>query len=384
MLVIEFVIVVFLVLYVVFVWRFTWGWIKTPVFQATNEHLLNISIVVVYRNEADKIKHLLHSLKNLQYPVSQFEIIFVDDHSTDNTTALISEFIVEHNMFSVQMLQLDSKSGKKYGIESAIEHAKYEFIVCTDADCMVPQGWLKEFVGYYQQTHCRIISAPVALCSSETLLGNMQQMEFGTLIAIGAGAIAQRQPIMCNGANLFFEKKTYFDVLSEMRKTYHLLSGDDIFLLQACKKYYGAESIGFVKSSKSIVKTYPVETIQSFFSQRSRWGQKTKYYTDRFTQFIALCVAMVSLGIVALLVLAACSTIQWFVPLFVWGVKLVADFPIIVLWASFIKRKRMLIYYPITAMAYPFYIVFVIVQILFKTNEWKSRSIKNKNATFVK
>lgn len=384
MLVIEFIIVVFLVLYVIFVLRFTWGWIKMPVFQTKNENLSGVSIVVVYRNEADKIVHLLHSLINLQYPVSQFEIIFVDDHSTDNTTTLIRDFFVEHNMFSVQMLQLDSQFGKKYGIECAVGHAKYELIACTDADCVVPQGWLNEFADYYQQTHCRIISAPVTLFSPQTLFGNMQQMEFGTLIAIGAGAIAVNQPVMCNGANICFEKQTYSTLLDEIRKKYHLASGDDIFLLQACKKKYGAESIGFVKSPKSIVQTYPMTTIQSFFSQRSRWGGKTKYYTDRFTQFMALCVVTVSCGIVTLLVLAVCSVVQWLVPLSVWAVKLVVDFPIIALWARFIKQKHILIYYPITAVAYPFYIVGVLILMLFKNSQWKSRSMKNKNAIFAK
>ncbi len=384
-----FLIFPFFLLYVFFILKFTFGWICLHNVEKTiaPTQLPCVSIIVIYRNESHNISTLLHSLEKLNYPPDKFEIVFVDDHSFDNTSDIISAFFEQNKQFRVQLLALGNDIyGKKQGIEKAVYHASYSLIACTDADCIVPENWLYEFVNYYNHHQCRLLSAPIALWSSKTLLEQMQQLEFGSLIATAAGAIAQQQPIMCNGANLFFEKEMYFVLHNEIRKKYHLFSGDDIFLLQACKKHYGATSVGFVKSRGALVQTLPLKKVKDVLSQRTRWGAKTKFYTDRFTQLLALCVAVVSCSILILFVLSCFKVLKWQLPLLLFVLKFLTDFPIMASWTNFIQQKRLLFYYPITAVIYPFYIVIVVCLMFFKNNTWKfrplSKKANDKNATF--
>ena len=116
-----------------------WRVMKDFHISATTLPSAKFSVIIPARNEENNIAALLDSLLAQNYPTELFEIIVVDDHSTDRTAAIVRQYK------QVQLLRLQEdgiNSFKKKAIETGIGAVKNNWIVCTDADCVVNPGWL--------------------------------------------------------------------------------------------------------------------------------------------------------------------------------------------------------------------------------------------------
>ena len=101
-----------------------------------------VSILVPFRNEEENLKDCFSSLQNLQYPKDEFEIIFIDDHSTDRSMDLLKEV-------GMTVLSLgENEFGKKRALSKAIELSRFSTVITLDADSIVPPLWLKSMMDY--------------------------------------------------------------------------------------------------------------------------------------------------------------------------------------------------------------------------------------------
>jgi cellulose synthase/poly-beta-1,6-N-acetylglucosamine synthase-like glycosyltransferase len=112
-----------------------------------------------------------------------------------------------------------------------------------------------------------------------------QTLEFISLIGSGAGAIGLKHPIMCNGANLAYEKSVFKEKMLEKK----FVSGEDVFLLHNLKKEYRDEIL-FLKNKDAIVQTNCLNNAKEFLNQRIRWQSKSKSYFDRDSIIVSLIV----------------------------------------------------------------------------------------------
>ncbi|HEY4789172.1 MAG TPA: glycosyltransferase, partial [Bacteroidales bacterium] len=137
------ILVVFLVgvIYISIIASFFYGWEKLQRFETTISDASDVftSIIVPVRDEEENIKLLLDDLTSQNYPLEQFEIILVDDHSSDNSVQLAKEYPASN--LKIQTLPTDS-NGKKAALRLGIQEAKGELIITTDADCRRGSGWL--------------------------------------------------------------------------------------------------------------------------------------------------------------------------------------------------------------------------------------------------
>lgn len=110
------------------------------------------TVIVAARNEEKNIGICLTSLDKLIYPQNKLEIILVDDSSNDNTAKIITEFISDKPKFKLIKPEKDfgSTIGKARAIANAIEIAKGEIILTTDADCEVSPTWAKTIASFFQ------------------------------------------------------------------------------------------------------------------------------------------------------------------------------------------------------------------------------------------
>src|ERR1039457_3799263 len=106
-------------------------------------NLLNISIVISAKNEANNIPSLLNSLKNIEYPENNFEIILVDDNSSDLTYYQADGF--RNELPNLKVIKVENKKypGKKGALAIGINNTVNDYILITDADCIVSPGWLQ-------------------------------------------------------------------------------------------------------------------------------------------------------------------------------------------------------------------------------------------------
>jgi cellulose synthase/poly-beta-1,6-N-acetylglucosamine synthase-like glycosyltransferase len=359
-------------LYLLVILVFTIGWYRMKVFTASvRSFSTNTSVVVAFRNEEQHIENLLNSLLEQTYPNNLWEIVLVNDHSTDNSQELISRFIRNNKNIKITLLNAVGQ-GKKQSLVEGIRLATGDLIVCTDADCMAGKNWLTSIVSFYEQEHPLLIFGAVVYDKENGFFQKFFSFEFMSLVASGAGSGASGFPFMGNGANLAFERDTFLEAGAEAQKQEHA-SGDDVFLIQYLTKKYGSQTIRFLKNKASIIRTQAPETFKEFMKQRIRWGSKARAYDQPWPLFVAFAVFIFNtlLALCFLMGLVA----PWALSIFFLFVllKLFIDLPLLQAFSEFSNKGNLLRYMIPFEIIYPFYIPVAALKGLFFSYEWKGR-----------
>src|SRR5215216_6048728 len=132
----------FLLNYGFLIFYYFYYWLHAKEFTLRNNPAVFTSVVVPARNEEENIGHLLKALEEQTYPKEFFEVIIVDDYSTDKTQAAVQLFLNER-IHLIQPNADSNQSSKKKALEAGIQKAKGELIVITDADCLPKYQWLQ-------------------------------------------------------------------------------------------------------------------------------------------------------------------------------------------------------------------------------------------------
>jgi cellulose synthase/poly-beta-1,6-N-acetylglucosamine synthase-like glycosyltransferase len=284
--------------YAMLILYYVWAWFQAPVIKPASAHFsekLLISVVIPARNEAANIQACLDSLYQQSLPRHMFEVLVVDDCSTDFTGDIAARHPVSPRVLS--MVQLNhlppTHAHKKQAITQAIAIAKGELMVTTDADCLLPPHWLSTIAHFYQTHQPAFIAMPVLISlpphpsPATRLLHIFQQLDFMVLQGITAASVQQKAHSMCNGANLAYTRAAFFAV-NGFEGIDHIASGDDMLLMHKIYQQF-PQQVYYLKSPAVIVQTAPVPNLQSFFQQRIRWASKASLFTDkRITAVLAL------------------------------------------------------------------------------------------------
>ena len=334
------------------------------------------SVIIPFRNETANLKSLLHSVSLLNYPKELYEILFIDDESEDDSVHLIKNFTSKNDKLNIKIISNNRRSisPKKDAIETAILQAKYDWIVTTDADCILSENWLKTFDVYIQKYQPKLIAAPVTYITKRTLLNQFQLLDFLSLQASTIGSYGIHKPFLCNGANLCYQKQAFIK-MNGFKGNENIASGDDIFLLEKMVKQY-PNKVRFLKSNEVIVKTQPQPTFKGLLSQRIRWAAKTTAYTNNFAKFVGFTVLLMNLLVILTLLLTIFNIFQWELLFAIITIKLLLDFILLNRVFNFFKQKILLKYYFIGSLFYPFFSMFVAIVSFQKTYNWKGRQFK--------
>lgn len=326
------------------------GWKKLRSPLAGDENYsdkVKVSVVIPARNEQNNIGHLLDDIDSQNYPEPWVEVIVVDDASNDKTAEVVKKW-TESNSMPVKLLELEDKTGhpspKKRALTYGIGHSSADLVITTDADCRVGKGWITSIVKHYLASGARMISGPVRLTPITDFFSKLQALEFLSLVGSGAGSVAKGKPLMANGANLAFLKKA-FEKVGGYQGNEMQASGDDVFLMLKMNEYFKENSIAFLKDEKAIVDTSPKSNWNEFISQRIRWASKTKAYKNFFSIFASGVVFVFCIAIIVATIGLAFGGFNPGMVIFMWAVKLVADF--IFLWniTHFMKQNDLMWYY---------------------------------------
>lgn len=344
----------------------------------TIDNPVKVSVIIPARNEAHCIGNILNLLKNQTYPSEFIEIIIVDDDSTDDTYKIVNSFTEQNSLLNCKILRIsESKSNIKYkkqAVSKAISISEGDLIITTDADCSVGPDWIKCIVTAYKKTNAKMLVGMVAYHNDNTVFEKMQHLEFLSLIASGIAAIQSGFPIMCNGANLIYEKIAYHDV-NGFYSNDKFASGDDVFLLLKIKKYFGNNSIFALTDPRTLVYTQASKTLKDFTNQRLRWASKTSGYRDINILLVAGIVFVFNLGILICFLYGIVDSGFFVYALIMILFKIVVDFPILHRITLYMNRKDLLKYYiPLQILYFP-YILIIGVLSNFISYRWKGRTI---------
>ena len=365
---------VILVLYSLLMIAFIIGFDKVEIFQ--NPKLspkTKFSIIVPFRNEVENLNSLLESISMMSYPSELFEIWLIDDHSEDHSVMIIENFKKENKKPNIKILVNNPKSHspKKDAISTAIVKANFEWIITTDADCIIPKDWLNIFDAYIQKHQSKLIAAPVTYQTQKTFLEQFQLLDFLSLQASTIGSFGVKKPFLCNGANLCYEKNAFMEV-NGFDGNDNIASGDDIFLLQKMLKQY-PDKVHFLKSNEVIVKTNPEKSFKSLLSQRIRWAAKTTAYKSTFAKLVGITVLLMNLIVVLTIILSVFNLLQWKLTLPIIITKLVLDYVLLNKIYTFYNQRLPFQYYLLGGFLYPLFSLFVAIVSFRTTYHWKGR-----------
>ena len=325
------------------------------------------SVVVAFRDEEANIEKLFESLLALTYPLSLFEVIAVNDHSSDASVALLQRLQIAHPELSLRILD-SPEPYKKAALTFGISKASHPWIVTTDADCSVPSCCLQQFNTIICNTKTALIAGPVESSSNGSFLEEFQRLDFLSLQGTTMGVFGLGIPFLCNGANMCY-KKAAFERVQGFEGNQHIASGDDVFLLEKIAEQY-PKGIHYAKYKESCVKSSPQKNWKSLLSQRMRWAAKSSAYSNPYGIAIGCIVFAFNTLLVVLLITRPSLAGLLFV------IKGIIDYVFLKKTAAFFQQKIGMQTFVLSALLYPFFSSLVFIASQLGTFTWKGRTLK--------
>ncbi len=339
------------------------------------------SIVIPFRDEAKALPVLIKSLKQLKYPSDKFEIIFVDDDSDDDSVNIIQrgfdKACLERSRKAqpnIRILKNERKSGspKKDAVKTAIAQANFDWILTTDADCIIPHDWLKTFDAFIQKHQPKLIAAPVTYLTINSLLNQFQLLDLLSLQGSTIGSFGIDKSFMCNGANLCYEKQVFL-AINGFEGNEHIASGDDIFLLEKISSNY-PDKVHFLKSYSAIITTKSETTLKNLISQRIRWAAKATSYKNNFSKLVSIAVFSMNFLLILLFLVSVIGYYSWINFIIIFLIKFCVDFILLFKTATFFKQQSILKHYFWSSLIYPIFIIFIALSSFTSSYSWKGRT----------
>jgi cellulose synthase/poly-beta-1,6-N-acetylglucosamine synthase-like glycosyltransferase len=324
-----------------------------------------VTVVVAFRNELENLPTLLNCLGRQNY--SSFEVILVDDHSSDDGFELASEWCRQHSSFKVIRQE---GTGKKAAITEGVLAAKGDIILTTDADCSFSENWISEVNTPFGDPRIKLVFGPVHLRSGGKFFGRIQQMEFASVIGTGMAAYGLGHALYCNGANMAYRKEAFLEV-EGFAGSDHIASGDDQFVLKKIRERFPS-GVFLLNSDDALVSAAPQPTFRGFVQQRLRWAGKWRAGLS-----VAGKIAAVSIVVIQCFVLMAWGMIlagSIYPPLvLILGIKMLLEYILISSVPTTSSKRASAGTFFILQFLYPPYVVLIGVLSNFVGFVWKGR-----------
>lgn len=113
------------------------------------------SIIIPVLNGAAQVNACIKSLKNLDYPNDRYEIIVIDNGSTDNTLEILKKADI--------ILLTESKKGRAYALNTGLKACQGSIICSTDISCIAEPLWLKRMTSHFQDPEVGCVAGEIKL-----------------------------------------------------------------------------------------------------------------------------------------------------------------------------------------------------------------------------
>jgi len=282
-----------------------------------------VSIIISARNEADNIENCLRSILDQTYPAELYEIVLVNDRSSDNTSELSKNLTRDSK---IKVIDVESVPPgihpKKNAISIGVSQANGEIIIETDADVLVNNRWIEKTVDKFLPDVGLVVGSSTIRKENSSLLENIQAVDFLLLVASAQGALNHRIPMGATGQNLAYRKKVFEEVGGLDISTRRYVSNDILFLTKVSQSNW--KIVGNLHPD-SIVSTRAVDGWGGLISQRTRWASNAYWKDINF-----LLLLMLGINYFINLLVAAGIFFTFFIPHLSFPVLLLLSYKFIV------------------------------------------------------
>ena len=233
-----------------------------------------VSVIICAKDEADNLRQFLPFVLQQEYP--DFEVIVINDGSTDETQTLLNNLCVEYQNLRSTFVPVGANnlSTKKLGLTLGIKAAKNELLLFTDADCMPEDNtWIARMARNFTPETDFILGYGAYL-NKRGFLNRLITYDTLFIALQYIGMAIARKPYMGVGRNMAYRKETFF-AHKGFASTLNLISGDDDLLVN---KASDSKNTKVEIAPDSITWSEPNKTFSSWFYQKERHLSVSSYY----------------------------------------------------------------------------------------------------------
>lgn len=323
-----------------------------------------VSVIVAARNEESNIARCLESLAEQDYPAHLFEVLVMNDGSTDRTADIVKSF--EERFPNIRCLPVREEDshlrGKARAVAQGIDHAQGEIFATTDADCKVGPKWMSTAVSQFSPATGLV--AGFTLQEPRSAFAAAQALDWGFLLSMASASFKLHKPLGCIGNNLFFRRAAYSEVGTY--RGFRFSITEDLALLQMIERL-GTWEYRYPALKEMLVWSEPCGDPGTLWRQKRRWALGGKRLAGR-GYFMLISSTAMNGAILASLITASWGPLGLAV-----AVRWILDLLILAPTMKKLGTTSMLKYFPVYelyALAYEFALPFGIMK---SGVEWKGR-----------
>ncbi|MGJ1228717.1 glycosyltransferase [Sphingobacterium siyangense] len=311
-----------------------------------------LSVIICAHNEQDNIPEFLPSILNQDYP--NFEVIVVNDFSTDNTPWILHDFEAKYPHLKIVDIKehIRLKHGKKFAVSMGIKASKHQTLVFTDADC-APQSdqWLKKIAAAFRP-ETEIVLGYSPYFKKKSLLNLLIRFETSHTAMSYFSYALKGDAYMGVGRNMAYKKDLFFRNKG-FAAHMHIKSGDDdLFVNQNANP----TNVNIALAAESIVYSEPKATWRSYYKQKARHSGASTIYKKRHQRMLGTQLVSAVFFYIALIATAIAFPMYWYVPVTAYLLRLIAQW---IIFANIYKKlevKELIWWLPLVDFIYYFYI----------------------------
>ena len=304
-----------------------------------NSKEISISVIICANNEAANLTEFLPSIYSQKY--KYFEVVLVNDHSTDDTLQVMQSFAAMHSNTQIVNLSKNTSGNKKNAVTNGIKTAKYEHLLFTDADCKpASEKWISKMSEHFSKEKQLIIGYGAYEKINNSFLNKL--IRFETLqTAIQYFSYAKNGlAYMAVGRNMAYTKSE-FNSVNGFTKHQHIKSGDDDLLVNQIATTTNV-SCCYSKDSFTISKVH--HNFKKWFYQKRRHVSTATSY--QFLHQFLLGLYYITQFSFWLLTFVLLWTVQWKIALLLFAIRIGFQYLIYGLSAKKLKETDLIIFIP--------------------------------------
>ena len=240
------------------------------------------TVVVASKDEALVLPALLNSLE--RQTLQDFDIVLVDDRSTDGTGAVMEGFRSRSSR-PVSVLrnarEPEGTTGKVQALDLAVAASTGEVLVFTDSDCTVPPTWVEGHLSYYAQPRVGVVFGQIVMPPSRRFLESYQAFDQRLIHQYSSGSAGLGLPTGCFGNNLSARREAV-NAIGGFRGLGYTVT-EDAALIAAVGKSRRWRVLASTRAELTVL-TRPQSTWRDFVNQHTRWNIGGFYSSDRATR----------------------------------------------------------------------------------------------------
>jgi len=335
-------------------------WQKIP----RNKELQGISVIVAARNEERNLPRLIPSLLQLDY--QNFEVIIVNDHSTDASLQVLKQYQDGRLQVIDFQHQLPGLTGKKAALQMGINAARFDILAFTDADCVVPSSWLREINASFDSETDYLLGYSILKPHEGSSENRLQNFERGIYYALAGAGLFWRAPVTSSACNMAY-RKSLFVRSGGFEGIGHLLSGDDDLLLM---KMMPRIRKGLFNPSPALQVLSIIGTDKRRIHQTNiRRASKFKYYPFWLKSFALFAFLYFALFYYSLFSLVANPA--WDIRAYSLIIKTSAELCLVLLFFSKTGHPKLSALYPAQILLFPAQFLFYAIRGMMGGYQWK-------------